>query len=193
MNKQAFLTQLRQNLSDLPPEELEERLLFYSEMIDDRMEQDGVFDLADTDELTAQILADLPPSQPVKDKRPQKNKRKTREIILLAVGSPLWFPLLIAAIAVLFSLYVTVWSLVISLWSVFVSLAAVALWGIVAGLTIGGDGLTALAMIGVGLVCAGLSIFMFNGCKAATKGLVIRTKRLAKRIKNYFVKKEEAA
>ncbi len=39
MNKQAFLTQLRKGLSGLPQEDIEERLAFYSEMIDDRIEE----------------------------------------------------------------------------------------------------------------------------------------------------------
>ena len=39
MNKQAFLERLRKALSGLPPKEQEERITFYSEMIDDRMEE----------------------------------------------------------------------------------------------------------------------------------------------------------
>ena len=39
MNKQEFLDRLRKGLSGLPQAEREERLLFYSEMIDDRMEE----------------------------------------------------------------------------------------------------------------------------------------------------------
>ena len=41
MNKQEFLAQLRKGLSGLPKEDIDERLTFYSEMIDDRME-DGI-------------------------------------------------------------------------------------------------------------------------------------------------------
>ena len=37
MNKQEFLTQLRQGLSGLPQDDIEKRLTFYSEMIDDRI------------------------------------------------------------------------------------------------------------------------------------------------------------
>ena len=39
MNKQEFLAGLRKGLSGLPQEDIEERLLFYSEMIDDRIEE----------------------------------------------------------------------------------------------------------------------------------------------------------
>ena len=41
MNKQEFLARLQKGLSGLPGEEIEEHLAFYSEMIDDRME-DGI-------------------------------------------------------------------------------------------------------------------------------------------------------
>ena len=39
MNKQDFLAQLRKELSGWPKEDAEERLTFYSEMLDDRIEE----------------------------------------------------------------------------------------------------------------------------------------------------------
>jgi uncharacterized membrane protein len=39
MGKQEFLTRLGKALSGLPREDIEERLNFYSEMIEDRMEE----------------------------------------------------------------------------------------------------------------------------------------------------------
>ena len=39
MGKDAFLAQLRKGLAGLPQKDIEERLTFYSEMIDDRMEE----------------------------------------------------------------------------------------------------------------------------------------------------------
>ena len=41
MDKKAFLDELREKLSGLPEEDIEERVAFYREMIDDRIE-DGV-------------------------------------------------------------------------------------------------------------------------------------------------------
>ena len=35
MNKELFLKTIRDRLSDLPQEDIEERLMFYEEMIDD--------------------------------------------------------------------------------------------------------------------------------------------------------------
>ena len=39
MNKQEFLAGLQKGLSGLPQEDVEERLTFYGEMLDDRMEE----------------------------------------------------------------------------------------------------------------------------------------------------------
>lgn len=39
MTKQDFLTRLRKGLSGLPQDDIEERLKFYGEMLEDRMEE----------------------------------------------------------------------------------------------------------------------------------------------------------
>ena len=73
MSKQEFLVQLRKGLSGLPQDDIEERLTFYSEMIDDRMEEglseeDAVYEIGDIDELISQIVADIPLTKLVKEK-----------------------------------------------------------------------------------------------------------------------------
>jgi hypothetical protein len=49
-----------------------------------------------------------------------------------------------------------------------------------------------IVLIGASLFCAGLSVFLFFGCKAATNGTVWLTKRIALGIKNLFIRKEKA-
>ena len=61
MNKQEFLTELRQGLSGLPQNDIEERLAFYGEMLDDRIEEGlsedaAVAEIGDADEIVRQIL-----------------------------------------------------------------------------------------------------------------------------------------
>lgn len=199
MNKQEFLAELRKGLSGLPKDEVEERLTFYSEIIDDRMEdgipeEAAVCEIGTVDELVSQIIADIPLGKLVKEKITPKKKLKAWEIVLLVLGSPIWLSLLIAALAVILSLYVVLWSVIIVLWAAFASFVACGLAGIAAGayFAVGGNALTGIAMIGAGIVCTGLSVFMFFGCKAATKGILNLTKKLAIRIKNCFIKKEEA-
>ncbi len=198
MSKQEFIDKLRAKLSGLPKQELEERLNFYSEMIDDRMEEghsekEAVSEIGSVDEIAAQIVADIPLVKIAKEKIKPKRRLKAWEIMLLVLGSPIWLSLLIAAFAVILSLYASLWSVIISLWAVFGSLVCCAFGGIVAGIVfvLSGNGLTGIAMFGAGFLCAGLSIFLFFGCKTATKGTLLLTKKIALGIKNYFVKKDE--
>ena len=114
--------------------------------------------------------------------------------ILIVLGFPMWGALVIAVLAVAISLYASCWAVVVSLWASF----AAAVGGVVGGAVGGtvnlvlGNAPSGLVLIGGGLVCAGLSIFLFFGCKAATVGMVVLTKKLALWIKGVFVKKEVA-
>ena len=197
MTKLEFIFSLRDKLSGLPEDEVRDRVGFYVEMIEDRIEEgiseeDAVRDVGSVDEISAQILADVPLVKIVKEKIKPKRKLCAWEIVLIALGFPVWFPLLIAAVAVIISLYVVIWSLVISLWAIGASLFACFIGGILGGVgfVIGGSTLSGLAIISAGLVFAGLSVFMLYGCRAATKGTVILTRRIALGIKKLFVKKE---
>ncbi len=198
MNKQEFLTQLRRGLSGLPEEDIEERLAFYSEMIDDRMEdgiteEDAVCEMGSIDGIVSQIIADIPLGKLVKEKIRPKQRLKTWEIVLLALGSPIWLSLLIAAGAVSFAFYILLWTVILVLWSAFAAFAAGGLTLIAAGVhfMITGNGLTGIAMTGAGLACVGVSVFLFFGAKAATKAVLKLVKKPVIRIKDRFIKKEE--
>lgn len=195
MTKLEFLNQLRKQLSGLPEDDLAERLTFYSEMIDDRMEeglseQDAVLGIGSIESILQQLTAELPPLAPAKEKK----NAKVWVILLLILGSPIWLSLLISLFSVILSLYISLWAVIISLWAVFGSLVACALAGIASGigLIIGGKVLTGIATIGIGLVCGGLSIFLFYGCLAASKGAVLLAKKLVLWAIHRFSKKEGA-
>lgn len=196
MNKKEFFAQLRQGLAGLPQAELDERLLFYSEMIEDRIEEgaseeEAVAAVGSVDEIIAQIVGEIPLATLVKEKIKPKKRLSGWVIALLVLGSPIWFSLLIVAVSVVFSLYVALWAVIFSLWAVFVSLAGSAFGVIIGGIYLSffHPIFTGLALVGAGLVCAGLSILFFLGCKAATKGLLVLTKKMLFGIKNAFVKK----
>lgn len=197
MSKQEFLAELRKGLSGLPQSDIEERLSFYSEMIDDRMEEslsetEAVEAIGPVSDVVAQILAETPLSKLVKEKVKPKRTMKVWEIVLLVLGSPIWLSLLIAVLAVILAVYIVIWSAVVSLWAIGASFAGCAVGGVVATpiMAFQGYGLTGVAMLGAGLFCAGLSVFMFFGCKASTKGVLILTKKIALGIKSWFVGKE---
>ena len=197
MNKKEFLQELEACLSGLPQEDAEERLAFYGEMIDDRIEEGlseeaavaGVGSVAD---IVSQTVAEIPLAKLVKEKMAPKRSLRGWEIVLIVLGFPLWFPLLAAAAAIVLALYVTVWALIVSLWAVEVSLWACALAGLAAAVAyfVWGFRLQGLAFLGAGLFCAGVSIFMFFACAAASEGILRLTKKAALGIKSKFLGKE---
>ena len=197
MTKTEFILELNTLISGLPAEEVEERLDFYGEMIDDLMEEgfteaEAVAKLGNVHDIAEQIIRDTPFSKIVKAKIKQKRKLLGWEIALLVLGFPLWFPLLDAAFAVLLSLYIVLWAVVISLWAVEVSLGASVLGCIAGGAILAGTGkyLSGFALVGAALVVAGLAIFFFFACKYATIGTALLGKKIALGIKKSFVKKE---
>lgn len=196
MKKQEFLEMLFERLSGLPQVEREERLTFYSEMIDDRIEDglseaEAVWSVGTIDEIVGQITKDHPNATQMKKEQKSEKRRNGWEILLLILGSPVWLPLFIAAIAVILSLYVCVWSIIISLWAVFASVAACSVAGILAGgiFAIRGYGLSGFAVIGAALVCAGVSIFMYFACKMTTKGILKVTKKCSLWGRSAFAKR----
>lgn len=199
MSKQEFLEQLRKGLYGLPQDDIEECLTFYSEMLEEQMEEglseeEAVSAAGSVDEIVAQVVADIPLAKIAKERIRPKRRLNVGEIVLLALGSPIWLSLGIAAIAVILSLYISLWAVIVSLWAVFASLVVCAIGSVPAFVIFiaDGNGVSGLAMLAAGIVCAGLSIFMFFGCKATTKGSLILAKKIAIWIKNCFIRKGEA-
>ena len=198
MKKSEFLARLRNGLSGLPREDIDERVNFYSEMIDDRMEEgkpeeEAVAEVGNVDAIISQIVTDTPIVKLAKERIKPKRKLETWEIALLIIGSPIWLSVLIAAFSVAISLYASVCAVIISLWAVFAAAVGTSLCGImlcVKQFEVDGNTLGGIAMIGASFICVGLSIFIFFGCEAATRGLVILTKKFFIGIKRIFIKEE---
>ena len=199
MNKQEFLTGLEEGLSGLPQGDLAERLSFYSEMIDDRMEEglseeEAVAGIGPVDAVVTRILAEIPINRLVREKVKPKRHLQVWEIILLVLGSPLWLSLLIAAFAVILALFVIIWAVIISFWAAEITFIVSA----VAGLTVGnlliwqGEGMQGGLLICAGFFLAGLAILLLFGCKAITKGGVILPVRITAGIKSLFLGKGTA-
>jgi uncharacterized membrane protein len=152
-------------------------------MIDDRIEEglseeEAVSEIGPIDKVVSQTESETESLDEIPQAPTHKRKIKVWEIVLLILGAPLWAPLLIAAVAVIFSLYVVLWSLVISVWSIFITIAACMIGGLVSGIffVINGNTLAGIAVVGVGIACAGLSIFLFFASVWATKGSAWLTK-----------------
>ena len=199
MSKQEFLTELRQGLSGLPQEDIEERLTFYGEMLDDRIEEglseeEAISEIGSVEEIVRQTVADIPLAKIAKERIRPKRRLKAWEIVLLALGSPIWLSLGIAAAAVILALYAALWAVIVALWAVFGALAACAVGSVPACIIFAarGNGAAGLVILAAGFVCAGLAIFLFYGCKEAVGGILRLTKTITLWMKNCCIKKEEA-
>ncbi len=201
MDKQGFLAALREGLQGLPPADIEERVAFYDEMIDDRIEEglteaQAVAELGSVESVIAQIAAETPLVKLVKEKVRSERKRSGKGLatVLLVLGSPIWVSLLIAAAAVVFSLVVAAWSVVIALYgpalSLVVSGAACAIFSIFYILR--GNIPGAAFAFGAGVAAIGLGLLLFPVCNALARALIKGMKKLVLGFKSLLMRRKGA-
>ena len=197
MNKAEFLNELRTKLNGLPQNDIEERVSFYTEMIDDRVEdgmseEEAIEQIGPVDKVVETIVSKIPLSKIVKAKVKPQKKMPVWAIVLLVLGFPVWFPILISLVSVIFSVYLTLWIIVITLYAVDLSLAVASIASIASAFVafIGGEPLVGLASIGSFMVCGALSVLMFFGCGYVVKGVVFVTRKMLLGIKSWFIGKE---
>lgn len=199
MTKEHFLKRLRHCLAGLPSKDVEDRLTFYSEIIDDKMEdglseEQAVRGIGSADFIAAQIIRDTPLKDIAKERFKPKEGTRVWIILFLVLGSPIWLSLLIAGFALFVSLYILLWTLIVSVWTVFGSLAVFA-----AGTAFGGvfffmssSPISALAALGMSAFSAGLSILFFYLSLAFSKVGFGFTRWVTYKLKNSIRKKEVA-
>lgn len=194
MKKQEFLDELRNRLQGLPPDDLDDRISFYGEMIDDRMdegksEEEAVADIGTVDDIVNEIVKDTPLVKLVKEKIKPKRKLKAWEIVLLILGFPLWFPLVLTALILCLVAYLLIWILVIVCYVVELSLSVAATAAPVLMIIQAVNGGSVVVYLGLWLMCLGGAILLFLGCIGATKLTLKLSKKIIISIKKVFVKK----
>lgn len=197
MNKREFLAELRERLAGLPEADVNRSLDYYAEMIDDRME-DGLSEEAAIEavgtpgEIAGEILGDIPLTKLEKARVKPRRKMAVWEIVLLVIGSPLWICLLVVILMTLISVYITAWSFIIGSWCMDMVLGLEAFIGLryVPAEIAQGSTWFGIGLLGRSFIRAGLTIFLFHGCKFMTKGLCRLSKKLFRRIKGHFIRKE---
>ena len=192
MNKQEFLDSVARGIAGLSPEDVTRWTEYYREMLEDRIEdgmseEEAVAAMGKPGEVVEEIIAQTPIRALVKERVKPKRRLTTWEILLIALGSPIWLALLLSAFAVILAVFVTLWSLVISAWAIEVSLGACSLAGIGVGAIklCTGEPSQAFFMLGAALALAGLFIFGIWVCKlftrlmlACSKGFLLLIKRM---------------
>ena len=131
MDKKEFIKALKKELSSLSRQEKAEHLGFYSEMIDDKMEEglteaEAVASVGHPADIAKEILDDAKTeAMGIKEKR----KLRGWEILVLVLGSPLWASLLVVFLAVGVALFAVLWALVAVGFAVAIPFAALGFLG----------------------------------------------------------------
>ena len=196
MTKREFLDDLKSRLSQLPPDELGKRLAYYAELIDDMTEDcmdehAAVEKLGDVSKIAEEILREQPLQTLVKTRVKPRGGWTALNIILLVLGFPVWFPIMMTFLAVVLSIYIVIWSIVVVLFAVVFAIAASGLALIVGGIwNLIASPASGILMLGAGTGLAGLAILAFLGSVYAAKGLAKLTVLIARGIKSLFIKRK---
>ena len=171
---------------------------FSEEMIDDRIE-DGmstecaIDGLGNLDDIVEQSVLELSIPSLVKARvNKSSSKASVLKLILIIVGSPIWGSLLIAAISVIFSLYISVWAIMVGIFAINISLLAVVIASLVNGVircAIGQIGI-GIIMFGIAFICLALALLMFRPCVKLSKYIIELTGSFLKKIKLLIIGRE---
>ena len=195
MNREAYLAALRAALAQMPEEEKEKQIAYYDELIRDMCE-DGMSEteatakLGDPNAVAAELLAALPLGTLVKSRIRSAGSLSALTIVLLVLGFPLWFPLIMAFFAVVLSVLVTLWALALSFGAVVLALGVAAIAipvALIAGMISGSP----LVLIGTALACAGLCVLGALGIKPLFGAIARLCRAFGRSVKSIFIKKEK--
>ena len=201
MLRDEYLNELRNRLNENDIPGADGMIEFYEEMIDDRMEdgmseEEAVAAMEDIDQVIAQAKLNRPLPALMLDKVKESQKKASESskgllwIVLAIVGFPVWFPLAIAFLSIVFTLYVSLWTIVIAIYAVELAFGISAVACFFGGFAFVFGQIpfaTALALWGCALLLAGLCILMWKPILAATKGMIEMIKWLFGKIKSIFV------
>lgn len=197
MTKADFLQLLERALSQLSEEERRANLEYYSELLDDMLEEgmteaEATAKLGSPAAIAESILQEMPLSKLVSTRMKPKSGWTPLAIILAVVGSPVWVPLLLAGVAVVAALFVSIWALaavavvvVLALALAVIAVPVIAIRAAVLTLPLG------LLLLGGGLVLLGLCVLGGLMAVELCKLLAQLTVLLARKIKGLFIRKEE--
>ncbi len=192
MNKTEFVNQLSAGLMGLSQEDIKRSVDFYTEMIDDRIEdgmpeEEAVAALGSIEEIRSKILEEIPITRIVKEKITPKRSFRAWEIILLILGSPVWIPLLLAFIIVCLTLYLVFWVIILSLYAVDFSVFISGIAGVLGAIIQTGGVPVKMFFTGCGMALIGAGVLLFFGFNQVTRGMLFLSKKIAVGIKKMFV------
>lgn len=197
MSKADFLRLLERALMQLSEEERQKNLEYYSELLDDMMEEgmteaEATAKLGSPNQIAQSILQEMPLSKLVSTRMKPRSGWTPLAIVLAVVGSPVWVPLLLSTVAIVLAVFVSIWALGFAAVAVVLGLAVAvvatpifAVRAAVMTLPLG------LMLLGAGLVLLGLCVLGGLMAVELCKLLWQLTVWLAHKIKGLFIRKEE--
>lgn len=201
MNKDEFLIQLTQKLSNIPPSEIIKIIDYYRETIEDKIE-DGMSEelaiksLGTFEEIIQNIEDELNLSiivkEKVKNKMSDNSKQKNLLIIIaIIVTLPLWGAIAIAGIICILALYFAIWSIFISgvvayFCTILTSFSAFYL-GIIKLFQL--QTLNGVCYIGIGLFIVGIVIALYQPTLWLIKKWLYLNVAPFKKIKQFIIRK----
>ena len=196
MNKEKFLSAIEARLNGLPLGDTKKALDYYSELIEDRMEEgmsenEAVASLGNPDEVANQILMDMPLQKLVGQKVKQRRSLGVLATVLLIISSPMWVPLVLAALIVVAAVIISIFSIFIAFYAAVISMGAVSLAGIATFpiLLVHGNIGPSLFMLSAAFIIAGAAIFMLIGVNRLTLLFIKLLKLIFVGIKSLIVGK----
>lgn len=198
MNKEEFLQTLDQRLQTLPQSDRERSVHYFSEIIDDRMEdgmseEEAVADLESIDAIVEDILNEREEAEVSSTIQPSKTRRFPLwlTILLLVLGSPVWVPLFLTAISVATTLYLCLWIILACVYLTAVSLVFGGVAGFFAVFSAAGvyGAPAAVFLAGASFFCIGGGILLFFPATWFAKWIVKLTKWCVLRLGEMFTAK----
>lgn len=194
MTKAEFLSELKIRLGGLAEADISSSLDYYSEMIDERIEDgmseaEAVAAVGSVAQAAEQILAEIPLPRIIQSNVKRRGKLRSWEIVLLVLGSPLWISLLAALFAVVLAVFVSLLAVVISVFAVGVALAVSAV-GIAVGSVVfffTKGILPALMFLGAALMIAGLTLLFWPLIRLISRGFAALCRKVLFWIKTLFL------
>ncbi|NCB33385.1 MAG: DUF1700 domain-containing protein [Erysipelotrichia bacterium] len=187
MNKQEFLDALDRRLLCLPAADREESRSYYSEMISDRMEAEGkteeeaVAELGSMNEIVYSILDDYSAiklaGQRMRDRKAHASN-KILYIAIMVLTSPIWAPLLLAAVIVVFAMYLSLWAVIGSLALAFICVLIAGVICVISSCVISfTQGISqAFFVLGSGLCTFGIGMYLYKPVVKACSWMLGMTK-----------------
>lgn len=196
MGKAEFLRALDAKLSQLPAGERRRQLEYFSEILDDMVEDgvqeyEAVASLGPVSQVAERILQETPLPLLVRSRMRPAGGWTALTVILLVLGAPVWMPLLVALASVVLAVYVVLWAMIIAAFAVVLAIGAGGIALLIAAAS--GVLLTAaqiLMAVGGATLLTGLGVLAFFAAVAIARGLARLTVAFGRSLRSIFIRRE---